>query len=491
MDTLSFLTRNVELATAQDTGNLNAKFVLCDFSVNGNGVSLNRATVENWMPTLINQPLVGRVGYGGDFTGHNVGVSTITDAEGKQKKVVTFNTEAIGVFKEVAIETIDNDECIVGSAEIWARYPLVCELIKKRVADGTLHTSWEISVSESHMDGETKVIDNGAFTALCVLGKNVAPAYEVSRALEVAESYEDTELSEALLNDISYNQKREEQPMEMDQVIVSEEETTETVEQAETITEDVADNPITSESEENAEESECKDDDEEKAELEEEAEVESASLTARDLRRAIEKALCERNCDGYVEYMFPEEHYVFVRCYGRDRKELEYSKFAYTVNGDSVELGEPEDIELVASPLHINEVVAEKDNAISDAANTIAELNQKIAELTPYKEAADLAAAEKEAAEKAQKVEALKSYASKSGFITESELTEGDIATMISELNESGIKQIIAERFMNSLNEKNTVEVASKNEIGASKNLYDGDSDNVEVDLVSAYINHK
>ena len=38
-----------------------AKFVICDFSVNGNQVALNRETIESWMSTLVGNPLVGKL----------------------------------------------------------------------------------------------------------------------------------------------------------------------------------------------------------------------------------------------------------------------------------------------------------------------------------------------------------------------------------------------------------------------------------------------
>ena len=221
MDNIGFLTKSIEISEIQSNGNILAKFCLCDFSVNGNGVRLNRDTVETWMSSLVNQPLVGRIGYAGDFTGHNMRTATITCADGEKRKTVVFDTEAIGTFTDVAIETVNDVDYIVGSAEIWSRYPMVCELIKKRAAEGTLHTSWEISVTESHRDGDVKVIDSGCFTALCVLGKNVRPAYESSRMMEVAESLEDTEFSEALAMDISNESNKEVTKMDENEKLAS------------------------------------------------------------------------------------------------------------------------------------------------------------------------------------------------------------------------------------------------------------------------------
>lgn len=63
-----------------------AKFVICDFSVNGNQVALNRDTIESWMSTLVGNPLVGKLVVAPkgelDFSGHNMKVVTRKDDDG-------------------------------------------------------------------------------------------------------------------------------------------------------------------------------------------------------------------------------------------------------------------------------------------------------------------------------------------------------------------------------------------------------------------------
>ena len=141
----------------------------------------------------------------------------------------------------------------------------------------------------------------------------------------------------------------------------------------------------------------------------------------------------------------------------------------------------------------MNQMIAEKTNALAEAGAKITELETQIAELAPYREAAEKAAAEKLVAEKQAKENALKEYAMKSGFITEQECSEDEsVKSMIAELNENGIKQLIADRLIASLADKTekVVETSSAEvEEVATMNLYDGKSDNVECDLVSAYIN--
>lgn len=483
MDNIGFLTKNIEISEVQTNGNIIAKFCLCDFSVNGNGVKLNRDTVEDWMSSLVNQPLVGRIGYSGDFTGHNIRTTTITCADGEKRKTVVFDTEAIGTFTDVTIETEDETDYIVGTAEIWARYPMVCELIKKRVSEGTLHTSWEITVSESHIDDDVKVIDNGCFTALCVLGKNVAPAYDSSRMLEVAELYEDSEFSDALSVDFLNNSYKEVTKMDKNEKLESAVESEVLNKSAAAETEDNKENKTVKSADDDMVDDDEVDDDEDS--------LESSSLTVCDLRHKLECVLDKSGRHGYISYLFPEDRIFLFKTFEK-HGELQYDQYTYEVTDDEVVISDPTPIELVATPMDMNKSIAEKTNALAKAGVRISELEAQLDELAIYKEAAEKAAAEKAAAELKEKQKKLKAYAIKSGFISEQECAENEtIKTMISELNENGVKELIADRLVASLLDKE-VEISTKDEPpSACMNLYDGKTDAVECDLVSAYINKK
>ena len=173
-----------------------AKFVICDFSVNGNQVALNRDTIESWMSTLVGNPLVGKLVVAPkgelDFSGHNMKVVTRKDNDGNEYKTAEFDTDAFGSFQSVGIEKIDDTDFIVASCKIWKRYPKACATILRRIESGTLNTSWEIDVLKAHkgiVGGRmAKIIDDGVFTAHCLLGANVEPAYKCSKLLEVAET---------------------------------------------------------------------------------------------------------------------------------------------------------------------------------------------------------------------------------------------------------------------------------------------------------------
>ena len=500
-ENISFLSNKVELAENKSNDNLIAKFCLCDFGVNHNGVQLNRETVEPWVSTLVNQPLVGRIGYNGDFTGHNMRVATVTNSEGEKQKEVVFDTEAIGTFVSAEIEEIDGVEYIVGTAEIWRRYPNVCNLIAERVEEGTLHTSWEIIVSESHNEGNVKVIDNGRFTALCALGRNHPPAYDSSQLLEVAESDEDVEFQTAISEDV--NNYKEKEDTEMNETIVSEEievvipaevEESVVVETPESAENTPETEPVVQSETENveSEEAEVESEENESAESEPESEVEASALTEGDLYDKIRNAVWGKKIEGYVAYIYPEDHIVLFHVYGPDFGELEYMQFTYTVNGDEVTVDDGVKVRLEATVLSMSQTIAEKNEALVEASQRIKGLEAEVAELKPYKEAADKIEAEKLAAEKQAKITALEQYATKSGFVTSEEISnDGEIKTMISELNEAGIKQLIADRFMASLQQDKPaeVEVASAKEDPVPQTVLENGDDDTEGNILYVYNN--
>ena len=214
MDTIQIYSNRV-IECAQDnefSDTYKVKFVICDFSTNHNHTKINRDKIEDWMGTLKNKPVVGKLvsnGRGGvDFSGHNMRTVIKRDKNGNTYKDSVFDTAAFGTFTDVGIEKIDDDECIVATCEIWKRFENACALIMKRVESGTLNTSWEIETLESHYESEAgakvKVLDNGIFLGHCLLGAATKPAYDCSRLLEVAEAAPDfdMELADAIQQDM-------------------------------------------------------------------------------------------------------------------------------------------------------------------------------------------------------------------------------------------------------------------------------------------------
>ena len=448
-----------------------AKFIICDFSVNGNQVALNRETIESWMSTLVGNPLVGKLVVAPkgelDFSGHNMKVVTRKDADGNEYKTAEFDTDAFGSFQSVGIEKIDDTDFIVASCKIWKRYPKACATILRRIESGTLNTSWEIDVLKAHkgiVGGRmAKIIDDGVFTAHCLLGANVEPAYKCSKLLEVAETDFGLELANAYIEDtkeisnIESNEK-EAKNLELNKDKETQaaqvENQTETEQAEQTTTESTTEpttpaEPDVQTSEEGGETpppTEPETSTEPAGEPEPESTTETSSLTGRDLYMKLEDAVSKISSDYYMTDMFPEDHTIWCKKWGY-MNELDYIMFPYTVEGDEVSLGEPQNITLTVSVSQVNTKIDELNKTVASLNTELQSAKDEIAELTPYKEQAEKAAAEKAAAELAQKKEDLRQYAISSKMITEAEVSEGgNYASLIDNLDETGIKSVIAER---------------------------------------------
>lgn len=448
-----------------------AKFIICDFSVNGNQVALNRETIESWMSTLVGNPLVGKLVVAPkgelDFSGHNMKVVTRKDADGNEYKTAEFDTDAFGSFQSVGIEKIDDTDFIVASCKIWKRYPKACATILRRIESGTLNTSWEIDVLKAHkgiVGGRmAKIIDDGVFTAHCLLGANVEPAYKCSKLLEVAETDFGLELANAYIEDTKEISNIESNEKEAKNLKLNKDKETQTAqvenptetEQAEqTATESTTEpttpaEPDVQTSEEGGETpppTEPETSTEPAGEPEPESTTETSSLTGRDLYMKLEDAVSKISSDYYMTDMFPEDHTIWCKKWGY-MNELDYIMFPYTVEGDEVSLGEPQNITLTVSVSQVNTKIDELNKTVASLNTELQSAKDEIAELTPYKEQAEKAAAEKAEAELAQKKENLRQYAISSKMITEAELTgEGEFASMIENLDEAGINGVIASR---------------------------------------------
>lgn len=446
-----------------------AKFVICDFSVNGNQTALNRDTIENWMGTLVGNPLVGKLVVAPrgelDFSGHNMKIVTRKDNDGNEYKTAEFDTDAFGSFQSVGIEKIDDTDFIVASCKIWKRYPKACATILRRIENGTLNTSWEIDVLQSHkgiVDGRmAKIIDDGVFTAHCLLGANVEPAYKCSKLLEVAETDFGLELANAYIEDTKEISNKESNEKEAKNLELNKDKKTQTAQVENPTAEQAEQNPAEAQTAEPTTPAEPDVQTSEEGgetpppaepagepEPEPESTPETSALTGGDLNRKLCDAVNRYNTDMCMVEVFPEDHVIWCkRFFGERMDDLDYVMFPYTVEGSEVKLGEPQNITLTVSVSQINTKIDELNKTVASLNTELQSAKDEIAELAPYKEQAEKAAAEKAEAELAQKKENLRQYAISSKMITEAELIgEGEFASMIENLDEAGINGVIASR---------------------------------------------
>ena len=462
MDNIVFYSDQVYLSENSNPDSYIAKFIICDFGRNKNGVALDRNTIENWMSTLKNKPLVGKIKmrYDGeyDFTGHNVREVEKVDENGNKYREVEFDTEAFGTFFDVAIETINDKEYIVASCEIWKRFTKACEIIVNRIQEGSLSTSWEISVEKSTqgiIDGlMTKIIQAGRFIGHCLLGKNVSPAYDSSGLLEIASTNYDMEFAEALSQDIlsqgldKENEAKEENNLQSN---------IETQVAEENVEETVVETPVAETTESSTETEVTKNKDK----------TEVSQLTEYDLRKKICEA-CRAKLDKWcwISFHFPVEKEVWLEVDGRE-SELDFVRMTYTVENDTITVSDPEEVKLTVNIADVNTKIAEleaevsaKDDAVIKSGEEIARLKTEISELSPFKEKFEKAEQERIENELKEKKDNLVSSITKSGLITKDEIEASEeLKGYVDNLDEKSLKAILADRYIASLND-NTTEIS-------------------------------
>lgn len=493
-----------------------AKFLISGFGVNKNNVQLDREHIEDWLNTLVDKPVVGKVSVSStgvkDFESHNLKVVTKLK-NGKPYKEAEFDTTPFGHFTSASIETADDGkEYIYADAVLYKRYKNAIEVLERRMNDNEqISTSWEIAVEESKSkvtDGKiVKLVTKGRFLAHCFLGAKIEPAFDESGLLAVA-SKEEQELDTALSQDYidnfeessDINTEDKEVNMRLDNKEIVEtsevaensteqENTTVTEETSEVVDpvdksakdkdkesdnkekddKDTDDTEKTDDEDEEKEKSESKDNDGNKENDDEDEKeksdiTETSALTDSDLRHHLEKAFEQKNEDGHCTYgwifmIFPADNTAWFRECGKC-SDTELVEVKYTVENNNVTITERNNVVLTVSPREINQTIAQKDSAIAEMSSQIKSLTDEVSALKPYKDKVEeIEKAEKEAQLEQDRKE-LSEYAISSGYITAEEVeTSEEIKSMINDLNKVGIQSIISDRVVSQLNNKKTTNV--------------------------------
>jgi hypothetical protein len=355
-----------------------------------------------------------------DFTGHNVSIESYIDENGLEQDRVVFDTQAFGTIVSAAIENVDGQEAIVVVANVWKRYYTATEIIERRIKDGNLHTSWEISVIDYEkkiIGGKLiKVINKGIFSADTMLGTAYPPAFPAAKILDVASDENDSELCDALIQDtMSLNE-----------------------------------NPQGNEVEKMDEENKV----ETSVEEEHAGGVENGEEKGEEASSSNEEA---GTAEGKEEKIDPVSELV-----------------AKSVIDPAVETN-PLQAQLDEAHAKIEKLLNdldEKNTALISAQNQINDLGKQIESLAPYKEAAQKAEAEKAEAQRQEAIAELRKYAEKSGMVSKEELESGEIADLISNLKETEVKVVIADRIV-AKSKKESTETAEKKQPKVRMNIPD------------------
>lgn len=400
---------------------------------------------------------------------------------------VTFGTESVGTHTSVEIKndtvkTFDgrtlNLPCLFATSRIWKRYPAYCAAIKRLYDEGNLHTSWEITSFVYQFDNGVKTLNDYVFEANTLLGSTSTPAYgEDAKVVELSQKNNELLVASALSQDLmsatgtdinaagkedkslKVNESNVDPEKNVVKGAVSEVVATETsaapAAADPTPAAEEVEKPVVEVSAEETPSAEASVEATPVAEVAPAAETtpataETSTLTASDLYSAISEE-CRKCADdwGYIAFWFPVEQIVWYHV--ESAKETEFLQFSYTVANDVVTLGEAIPMALMVGVASINKELSDKNDALVAANNKIEELNSTIEKLSPFKAAYEKAENEKaEAAKEAKKTE-LKQFASDSKCFTKEELADEKLTKMIDNLDEAGIKSLVADKLVSKL----------------------------------------
>lgn len=451
--------------------------VLDEYDLNGRMIP--KESGELYHSSIVGFPILAKMvcdeaGDPVDFAGHEMYI--VVDEEGNSQ--VRFNTHPIGSVVESWIEErtvsgyVGKKSCIMIKAKLWStRYPEYFAVLDKLWAANNVKSSWELTVQEAVQTAKGRILKTFSFIGNTLLGSKVLGAVPGAGVYEYAQVDPEIELAAALSKDVYVEEaQRKEDGVLENENMIQEQVVSEVVEpevvEAEVeaiVTEETAEVEVVETEVEVIEEAELI---EETAEgeiaeaipVEEVIEPEVSMLTDHDLRRRVAEAYrTQHDKWGWVAFWFPADNEAWIEYEGRPT-EMDFMRVTYTVENDEVTINTAEPVKLTVSVAEINQALEARDNAITKANEKINELSAQIAALQPYKDAADKVEQERIEAEMAEKRIAFKEKMISSKLFTESEIeTSEALQSMIECLDEAGLKNEIAERFMAKLNSEPAV----------------------------------
>lgn len=422
-------------------------------NMNGAMLPFEDTTLEK-AQTLVGMPVVAKYTVDAQgkptFKGHEVSL----DSNGE----IVFGTTPIGVHTEAYIEndvaelpdgTTTTLPCLFAKMKIWSRNKRAIAAIQRLYSEDNLRNSWEISVSQYEFKDGIKKITDYVFEGNALIG--VEPAYKSAKVLSLSAKEQELLVAEALSQDLI---ELSDGDLEGNEVETMDENTNIEIPQDTPIV-DVADVEAPDVAEDIPAEPEVP---------QEEPIIENAELTMRDLRDRIEEAVynfADRYLD--VAFIFPEAHKCWAHHW--EDKETDIYEVTYAVENDEVTILDMVQVTLMVELRQINSTFDEQNSALIEAQKQINDLSAQIAELAPFKEAAEQAALEKAEQERQEAIAELRAFAEDSGVLTSDELAEGEIAEMIQTLKAVELKVLIAERIVQKTKKKSAPETAAAKKI--------------------------
>lgn len=195
---------------------VNEEFVKCTISVLScsqvaNGTKFNKDGVERAKESLNYAPVIGYF-KGDDFADHGIRLA-IEDEEIKEVvKTVPFGVciKDSSRWENIQKPNGEYEEYLVVDAYLWNRYNDAISVVK----ENKCNQSMEISVQNGEYSEGCYNIKEFSFSALCILGENVQPAFNLAK-IRTSDKFSKDELKDSykeMLDRLSYTLDKAEEP---------------------------------------------------------------------------------------------------------------------------------------------------------------------------------------------------------------------------------------------------------------------------------------
>ena len=163
---------------------VNDEFTKCTISVNScdqiaNGTKFREEAVENARPTLAYAPVIGYLKDDGTMGGHGIEYKITEDGFEEVIKTVPFGVCIKGTdrWQMMTKPNGEQEKYMVVDCYLWNRYKKAVDIVK----DNKCNHSMEVNINSYECKDSYLDIIDFSYSALCILGEDVTPAFNLAK----------------------------------------------------------------------------------------------------------------------------------------------------------------------------------------------------------------------------------------------------------------------------------------------------------------------
>ena len=163
---------------------VNDEFTKCTISVNScdqiaNGTKFREEAVENARPTLAYAPVIGYLKDDGTMGGHGIEYKITEDGFEEVIKTVPFGVVIKGTdrWQMMTKPNGEQEKYMVVDCYLWNRYEKAINIVK----ENRCGQSMEVNINDYEYTDSYLDIKDFSYSALCILGEDVTPAFNLAK----------------------------------------------------------------------------------------------------------------------------------------------------------------------------------------------------------------------------------------------------------------------------------------------------------------------